>query len=458
MKRKGLFRVLSLVLAFCLAALPVAAENLDDWEDLLAREPVFADKAAELEMLGLLEGTGAGLELDRQPTRAEVAVMLVRMLGLQASVQGGTYAHPFTDVPGWASPFVGYLYENGITAGVSDTHYGSQDPCTAQMYCAFTLRMLGYYEKEGHFAYAEAIDFAYEKGLISSDAFLARLKRLPFWRDDMAAITYNALFVTERGYRTTLFDRLCAMAAVNEEAAERLFTIEKVLEAKVRNEEMDEVSYTYTKTVSFSGVGTHSETTKIRKFQYGFGTGGEIKAGDCYTTIVDGVKREERAMYYYDGVIYENQNGTLSTVKGSEADFNYYYTWFSYTGDEYPMFTTPVDDLYYSFLTSQCLKAEEYEYVFYRDVEEANYAAAHADAVELLALSECPVEKAGLTSRYLLNSRGYVVEMELQTVFEAVAPDGSPVTVTVSEKTEYLNPGNSPNLVIPNQVIYPSPK
>ena len=38
MKRKGLFRVLSLVLAFCLAALPVAAENLDDWEDLLFKD------------------------------------------------------------------------------------------------------------------------------------------------------------------------------------------------------------------------------------------------------------------------------------------------------------------------------------------------------------------------------------------------------------------------------------
>lgn len=67
------------------------------------------DKANILKELGLFIGTDKGYELERKPTRAESAVMLVRMLGKEKAAVEKNYPTPFTDVPVWASPFVGYL-------------------------------------------------------------------------------------------------------------------------------------------------------------------------------------------------------------------------------------------------------------------------------------------------------------------------------------------------------------
>lgn len=69
-------------------------------------------EADVLHELGLLLGTGDladGYALDRAPTRMEAGIMLLRLLGRydEAGRTGG--AHPFTDVPAWGEPYVGYL-------------------------------------------------------------------------------------------------------------------------------------------------------------------------------------------------------------------------------------------------------------------------------------------------------------------------------------------------------------
>ena len=38
--------------------------------------------------------------------------MLVRLLGGEAEAEVNVYQTPFTDVPDWAQPYVGWLYEN----------------------------------------------------------------------------------------------------------------------------------------------------------------------------------------------------------------------------------------------------------------------------------------------------------------------------------------------------------
>ena len=43
----------------------------------------FDHTAEALSELGLFKGTGNGFELDREPTRAEAATMLVRLLGAE---------------------------------------------------------------------------------------------------------------------------------------------------------------------------------------------------------------------------------------------------------------------------------------------------------------------------------------------------------------------------------------
>ena len=71
-------------------------------------------------------------------TRAEASVMLTRLLGAEKTALAGNWKHPFTDVPQWADKYVGWLYQNGLTKGVSATLYGSQRNVTCDQYCIFS--------------------------------------------------------------------------------------------------------------------------------------------------------------------------------------------------------------------------------------------------------------------------------------------------------------------------------
>ena len=98
--------------------------------------------------MGMFKGTEAGLDLDRAPTRTEAAVMLVRLLGAEATANtqygAGTISHPFTDVPAWAAPYVAWLYQNKLANGLSSKLFGADEKCSTEMYCTFVLRSLGY--------------------------------------------------------------------------------------------------------------------------------------------------------------------------------------------------------------------------------------------------------------------------------------------------------------------------
>ena len=108
-----------------------------------------ADKAEALKPLGVFIGTEKGFELERPATRMEAAVMLTRLLGKEEQAREESNSHSFEDVPEWGGFYVGYLYKNGLAAGVSESQFGSEGKCTAQMYVTFVLRALGYSDKEG---------------------------------------------------------------------------------------------------------------------------------------------------------------------------------------------------------------------------------------------------------------------------------------------------------------------
>ena len=101
------------------------------------------DTEAQAQMLydlGLFKGTDKGLALEKSMTRAEASVMLTRLLGAEKTALAGNWKHPFTDVPQWADKYVGWLYQNGLTKGVSATLYGSQRNVTCGQYCIFLTR------------------------------------------------------------------------------------------------------------------------------------------------------------------------------------------------------------------------------------------------------------------------------------------------------------------------------
>ena len=197
-----LFTTLLLTAALCVAA------SASDYDAV----------AEDLSAIGMFRGTANGFELDRAPTRSEAAIMLVRLYGAEeqakAAYAAGEIKHPFTDVSEFTSPYVAWLYTNGITNGFTETAFGSQRTCTVQNYVTFLLRALGY--KDGtDFQYADALTFAQEKGFYEPVMFPGT-----FLRDDLAAVTYQALAADMADGKTYLLDSLVKSGAVDATAAQ----------------------------------------------------------------------------------------------------------------------------------------------------------------------------------------------------------------------------------------------
>ena len=176
----------------------------------------YTNCADSLHEMGLFQGTQNGYDLDRTPTRAEAAVMLVRLLGKEAEVKTLTYTAPFTDLKGWEKPYVQYLYSNGLVNGTSRTTFNPTGKCTAQMYATFLLRALGYSDT-ADFSYANAIETAREQGIYDTGI----INTQNFLRDDAAAASYTALYVSPKNSEGTLLDQLVSENAITEADAKR---------------------------------------------------------------------------------------------------------------------------------------------------------------------------------------------------------------------------------------------
>lgn len=174
----------------------------------------FTNCADALNQMGLFKGTETGYELDRTPTRGEAATMLVRLLGKETEAIEKNYQTPFTDVPDWAKPYVGWLYENKLTNGTSDTTYGTSSACTAQMYSTFLLRTLGYSDTAANpdFTYNNAVDFAEQKGVVD----MANCNEDNFLRDHVVAMSYTTLATEPKDAQyDNLLDKLVADGAID---------------------------------------------------------------------------------------------------------------------------------------------------------------------------------------------------------------------------------------------------
>lgn len=181
----------------------------------------YQSAAEDLSAIGMFRGTvSGGFELDRAPKRSEAAIMLVRLYGAEeeaaAAYQSGKISHPFKDVGPIASPYVAWLYTKGITKGATATTFNSNAACTDKNYVVFLLRALGY-EDGKDFQYAESLTFAEKLGFYQADYFEG-----PFLRDDLAAITLQALATDKKGGETYLLKSLIDTGAVDATKAKNL--------------------------------------------------------------------------------------------------------------------------------------------------------------------------------------------------------------------------------------------
>lgn len=192
--------VTSIILTLLLSNMQFAQENNQ-----------YLEEANMLKKLNVFQGSDAGFELERAPTRLEGGVMFVRLLGAEQEAVENNYSHPFTDVPDWGSPYVGYMYKMGLTQGISDTQFGSDDNMIAKSYATFLLRALGYDDSQGDFSWSTALEYSQEVKLID-ESFNSSLDNTTFLRDHVAKFSLNVLSTNLKNNTDTLSDKLISQS------------------------------------------------------------------------------------------------------------------------------------------------------------------------------------------------------------------------------------------------------
>lgn len=123
----------------------------------------YYEQAVQLEKINFIKRSLIGYELDRQPTRLEGLVMLIRLLGKEAEINA--YKNEvtiFSDVPEWGRAYVNYAYKMGLTKGLTADKFGSDDKISASTYITYMLRTLGYNDMAGDFVWSASLDKAKE--------------------------------------------------------------------------------------------------------------------------------------------------------------------------------------------------------------------------------------------------------------------------------------------------------
>lgn len=180
-----------------------------------AYSPQYDSEAENLKLLGVFQGTGGGFELEREPSRLEGLVMMVRLLGKEAEAKVlSTQPCIFTDVPAWAVGYVNYAYKNGMTKGIGGQLFGSIDKMNAKSYLTLMLRSLGYNDTLGDFTYDKAIEFSGQINMISLHD-VAELTAGPFLRDHVARVSCLALRTNTKGKEDSLLETLVSNGAMN---------------------------------------------------------------------------------------------------------------------------------------------------------------------------------------------------------------------------------------------------
>ena len=214
MKKRIAFFAVMLALLMSMAMVTAVAAPSDN------------DAATRLHELGLLAGKGTNadgsinFDTAGSLTRAESITQVVRFLGKEKAATTTENAHPFTDLPAWAVPYVSYAYANGVTKGVSDTKFDANGKMTEAAFLTAILRVLGYNDAAGDFLWSAPYELANKAGLVASTT-----PDDNFTRGDAFIICYNALEATPKDGGDTIAQQLIK---------EGLFTVEKYNEVTAK--------------------------------------------------------------------------------------------------------------------------------------------------------------------------------------------------------------------------------
>lgn len=211
--KKAAFIAILLSLIICFGIPTYATSNI-----------YYNDYAVKLSEIGVFKGTGSGFELDREPTRLEGLIMLIRLLGKETQAnQLSKEPCVFTDVPDWGRGYVNYAYKNGLTKGVASDRFGTQDKMNGKSYMTFLLRSLGYSDSENikDFTWSNSIEYAKSIGLLEDELYF-KIVSNTFIRDYIAKSSYNTLQQPLKGSTSSLIQKLVSSGVITQAQADSL--------------------------------------------------------------------------------------------------------------------------------------------------------------------------------------------------------------------------------------------
>ncbi len=157
-------------------------------------DPAYYGKA--LAELGILSGTGQGLELDRPLTRIEGMMVYFHLLGVGDELDAFVASLPayetgFADVPPWGKTIVDYLHYRNLVSGQAADRLGATSAMRDDDLATLILRAMG----ERAFSWSDAHETLRAKGLYRLDPNGTMADTDALTRGEMSRMVYNALFL-----------------------------------------------------------------------------------------------------------------------------------------------------------------------------------------------------------------------------------------------------------------------
>ncbi len=438
MKKFWKLLMITAVLA-CVLAIPAFASDYDS-------------AAQELKNLGLFQGTNAGFDLDRTPTRTEAAVMLVRLLGAETQAKTqfaeGKITHPFTDVPSWASPYIAWLYTNNLAKGVSDTAFGAAGQCTAKMYCTFVLRSLGYSDGAGgDFTFDSSEDMAINVGIYDStfvdDTFL---------RDHAVFVSYEALATRLNNSGKTLLEKLVSDGAVSQESAKALLGKVKsyagYFDAFYKWQNAQAMDMTMTLSTVLETPVLNSKVNVDAKYTSKTIVSGDSVMIESGTTFNDGDNTMTVTTWLKDGYLY-TKSGSIKTKRAVDDDDIADLLYDEYAATEPPVFylnqisditaaSTGAGTLYTVTVSNKSYNADELMYAI--DDVDISDAVVNSCTIHVLVGNDGMIStiKENLVCTLTTEIDGKPVEMKCTVVMNGtVNATGSAVSIQFPNFSDY---------------------
>jgi len=194
------------------------------------------------------------LNLNERPSRIEAALIIIRTLGKE---DDGKYLnHDFDDIPDNADSQIGYLYNKEIIRGKSPSHYGN-DAITFNEFMTMILRVLGYSDSNGDFAWNEAAEKSKELGVLTPKCFDEIIESNDFTYMNLVICVYSSLTAYVKNEEFTLLEKMLRDSVIADDQIKNTGIYDLLTAAKLNKS--NSAHYTLIQEFTIIPTDTHSQ-------------------------------------------------------------------------------------------------------------------------------------------------------------------------------------------------------